>query len=878
MTIIQQFKNLEQLTHVTEFLIGLTPAEQEELKNHLIASDKTENEFRRYDEEHLAVLAVVPYSIWKKFNYYHPGYFLTRSYKAYQAFTNPIFEKFPPSWMNAYFASEDRYANFDNYHQYRYYQDKNWITKIEDSKVVFAILQYSSRDEIPQCWQFFNDFPKEDEFWKKYVPLFFEIETHIGHSIRRKGKKIDDFGGFYSLFLRAVKEGIYSKKQVLGWCLKAMRRPDNKYYVTFFRDVYLGLEPTVEERIYFQKEIMGLYDSEYILNFVLEEVKTMAKSPEFDANTFHPIAEFSITVNTKSVYTKTLQIIKLLLKTNPDLWNSVLIQGLIQTDVKFQENILTLLGKQKLNAEHQEMAEMMAEQIQVSLQNRFQEVFNIQGESTQMVSTEIYQKQTPTFDVLALESVKPIEQWEDFVALLNSFSSSENVVDYEQILQGLIHFHSLVSPEDFTALKPIIKRVSKTNFLSDERTSGTFNKLVFKHIERWTKEWFLDENLFIEYRGTHKLFKKRMESIEFYIHQKSTLPLLSFPTHAPYWVSATRLINRLEEYQNSGIKIAPFDFAVALARCVVPSDFDKKSIDKLQGLPKDLLTYFCTEACLDQFDTSDPLWAVTARTKEPYAIHEALKKHAYANFEAVVYPFKPELMVKEFEDYDGKEIKYDTKANKNTNLLDAKEETLLYSVERCYIEAVSDTPYLQSFMPNHEIVTPLDFYDIVPGVNYAYEGYALERYLHCFYIYGKPVNTQKNYFLAAALLFDKTNYRQLAFETFNEGIDLKVLDLKEMAQAFVHFTQENKTPVKRFTILQDYLFQNVNHDQAFIQLLEEIIQLIETVPKGFKSVLEIYLQLKLKYNQNTSHISSALEKFKTVTSCKKVCNQLINLK
>lgn len=551
---------------------------------------------------------------------------------------------------------------------------------------------------------------------------------------------------------------------------------------------------------------------------------------------------------------------------------------MIQTDVKFQENILTLLRKQKLNAEHQELAEMMAEQIQISLQSQFQEVFNIQGESTQMISTEIYQKQTPSFDELALEKVNPIEQWEDFVALLNSFSTSENVVDYEQILQGLIHFHSLVNPEDFTALKPIIKRVSKTNILSDDRTSGTFSKFVFKHIEQWTKEAFLPQNLFIEYRGTHKLFKKRMESIEFYIHQKSTLPLLSFPTHAPYWVSATELINRLEKYQKSGIKIAPFDFAIALARCVVPTDFDTKSLDKLQGLPKDLLTYFCTEASLDQFDTSDPLWAVTARTKEPVAIHEALKKHVYADFEAVVHPFKPELIVKKYQDLGREVFKYGTKANKDTNLLDPKEETLLYSVERCYIESVSDIPYLQSFMPNHEMVTPLDLNEIIPGANYAYEGYALERYFHCFYIYGKTVNTPKNYFLVAALLFDKTNYRQLAFETFKEGIDLKLLDLKEMAQAFVHFTQENYTPVKRFTILQDYLYQNVNHDQAFIQLLEEIIQLINTVPKGFKSVLEIYLQLKLKYNQNTSHISLALDKFKTVNSCKKVCNQILNLK
>ena len=94
--------------------------------------------------------------------------------------------------------------------------------------------------------------------------------------------------------------------------------------------------------------------------------------------------------------------------------------------------------------------------------------------------------------------------------------------------------------------------------------------------------------------------RQRLAAAEWHLHARTGLPLLSTPTHEPYWIAPSELIKRLLRYQSAHQQPDAADLAVALARTAYatgsPEVQDLLAQLQHEGLRELLSWFFAQEA------------------------------------------------------------------------------------------------------------------------------------------------------------------------------------------------------------------------------------------------------------------------------------------
>jgi hypothetical protein len=177
--------------------------------------------------------------------------------------------------------------------------------------------------------------------------------------------------------------------------------------------------------------------------------------------------------------------------------------------------------------------------------------------------------------------------------------------------------------------------------------------------------------------------QQRLAFAEDQLRQPMPLPLLSTPTHQPFWIAPTALVARLRVYEAAEQAPNAADVAIALARTAHLNQADAQAAQAEASLLKneairDLMVWFLdpvrhplpsakggTKAVLTEVserlrqllpstgattapglsDVMPYLWAVAARTKYPDSVFEALTGLVAGDYPGVVRPWQPQWSV-----------------------------------------------------------------------------------------------------------------------------------------------------------------------------------------------------------------------------------------
>jgi hypothetical protein len=391
---------------------------------------------------------------------------------------------------------------------------------------------------------------------------------------------------------------------------------------------------------------------------------------------------------------------------------------------------------------------------------------------------------------------------------------------------------------------------------------------------------------------TFELFASILFKVDNKIDINSQLPLLSMPTHEPYWVEPKVLMERLIAYQNAKEDIDRADLCIAISR--MPRENTEEAAQLLPQLDTDLakLMAYCLgiSQTIDMSETDSmfsgvsfmgestqqteniALWAVAARTVYPQKTFSEFEKNSLSEVPFVVAPFNPPPY---FKQRWREEKNYQTDEMERSYLwdelhFDAPEAKtlpnhLLYSLDifdrpttwlHCLNHA-ENAFYWHSVMPqnpeplaffllksacSHVVVTSSSaelkgFLDILTRPEFWFSDSTLLVFACCFFQEKKDIR-----FMASEVLITLIQNQAIDAEKFSEKVAFLI---SEQYSALLRF-------IDAIVVLKDV---SPSHNSALFIILDNVFKhlvLSEKMPTNFKKLVEHYVDIIAKTQQKPS--------------------------
>ncbi len=397
------------------------------------------------------------------------------------------------------------------------------------------------------------------------------------------------------------------------------------------------------------------------------------------------------------------------------------------------------------------------------------------------------------------------------------------------------------------------------------------------------------------------------------------MPLLSFPTHKPYWVAPKVLLERIIAHRKANEDIDLVDLSIAIAR--MPRENVEEAIPLLEKLDAEMksLLSFCLGISKEiSISTSSvftkliatvggnsknieniPLWAVAARTYYPNETFAEFEKTFLKDIPFVVKPFAPKFEFEEkrneWKDYHTKELmrsppwtelSFDFPENKTipSHLLyslDMHKKVEKYTWMSEYkFNSEDNVYYWNSLMPqNNDPLACLLLHHtcrVTDGTNNELKGFL------------NIVNQPAFQFSETSLLLfsccffqEKKDVRLLASEVLINLVEKQTIDIHLFAEKTAVLISNKYGVLLRFIdgiiALKDI---SPLHNSALFLLLDGIfkrIEIKEKLPTNFKKMVENYVDTLSKTNQKPSADTKVFfEKLKENTALKALVKQILN--
>ena len=673
----------------------------------------------------------------------------------------------------------------------------------------------------------------------------------------------------YEKLLDFGRKGFFKGTQVLPNFLKALLCPLKTYTANTYCRLIESFNPSVEELLAYQQTLFALLgnDKTSVVNFAIKLIKQIADEKDFDFQSFAD--NFALCFTTQKIAKSQLIGLGILEKyykkqvpTYPTYREQLAVLFIVP-DVKLQEKVTSLLTTY-FNAEG--LTEIVIP-YQDYLKGEAQELFR------EVPSSENFENSDTSSNVDALPSGKyegePIEcptSWDKLLFLLGDCLRERTAATIDLFFEGLVQLQDQL-PENFKEqLAPYITQVNGMYYFNVQLAAlqlllaGWVEDRPLESPEEWekmntqvrrlnTKEeeplkqayvlhnvWYLrDEIPYLLYKVKATLNK---------LKSGSKLPFLSTPTHAPFYIDAETLADRLLAYQTAGKEVDLDDLVVACNRLLL-STITPEAQEKarsLSGQYAPALGYlFGLSDVVTPTEEFLPLWTQITRLKHPDKVFTEFETTAAKDYLSAVKPFFPSYEIegesKQFflekvyvDDY----YNYTLASPFDSSVFDR----LPYN---CYNAGAYDRwdtdtlRYVISLNPQYVDVLLGKYTPLYVGDSDAETQRNLREPLQMLLEYDLPVHHGGWIFVGMALLHDKKETRDLATEYI-----LRAISRNEDLSYLQHF-------------LADILAQKLTPINRFVEFLD--IPTRDPKIKAFqKAVVEAYLPLAEKLEKKpTNH-------------------------
>lgn len=755
--------------------------------------------------------------------------------------------------------------------------------------------------------------------YQRDVPELFNYETGLQNLCFRDNdkQKYDEFITWAVIYKELLDQKKMDRAFFFENAIQIQTKEWNNNLKSFFRKRIEEFQATEEELIVFQENIFSLLHNAYppITSYGIELVKKIYSHPKFKTKSFLEWLEpMMMRSDCKAGIKSVLPVLEKISKANPKLNNqiaSIIADIYVIADLTLQERASKILVKMA-SAKDKVLKEKLSSYATLMQGNIKSGLTQFMDEDSQAVDEsgfEEYQFE-PKKELLLTEEVEVPKDWNEILFQFGNFIASEEVLDTEILMNIYIQQRDLF-PADYNAqLQPYEKQLNKHYFESIHK--NFMSSFLSQKIANMNGKFDSQKKHYSKI-NTPALIKFLLEKVQQKIDSNSKLPMLSFPSHKPYWVAPKVLLERVIAYQKVNEEIDSLDLAIAIAR--MPRENTEEAIpllDQIEGELKPLLSFSLGVEDKLTIDSTSlvskllatlgkttketgnlSLWAVAARTFYPDNTFAEFENTYLKEVPFVVSPYTPEIKFKEqwneWTNYQTKEkerspswyeLRFDMpNYTKIPNYLLYSQDIYTRSNSWDYnLNYAGNTYYWHSLTPQNPdalALTLLNNCRITDGSKPELRGFldVMNRPEFRF--------SENALMLFAACFFqEKKDLRLLASETLINLIEKQSLDMEKFSEKTAFLASEKYGAFARLTdgviALKDI---SPLHNSALLQFFNAFfsnLSIKDKLPTNFKKMIENYVDILIKTNQKPSEKAIAFfEQWKDNASLKSLIKQIL---
>ena len=663
------------------------------------------------------------------------------------------------------------------------------------------------------------------------LPFYFLEKRHIYVT---EYEKLLDFGA----------KGFFKGTQVVPNFLEALLSPMKTYTANTYCSIIESCKPTTEELLPSQQTLFALLSSDKtsVINFVMKLIKQIADEKSFDFQAFAD--NFALCFATPKIAKSQLIGLNILEKhykqqapTHPDYREQLAVLFTVP-DVKLQEKVANLLttyfnheGLPEVIAPYRDYLKGKAQDLLATLspsensensenshssQNAYAACTS-QPQKTARTLTPVSCPLTPenllfllgdclrertaaTIDLffeglVQLQDQLPKnfkEQLAPYIAQVNGmYYTNVQLAALQLLLAGWLEDRPLESPEEWEKMNTQVRRLNTTEEEPLKQACVLHNV------------WYLrDEIPYLLYKVKATLGK---------LKSGSKLPFLSTPTHAPFYIDAETLADRLLAYQTASKEVDLDDLVVACNRLLLSTITPEaqKKVRSLSGQYASALGYlFGLSDVVTPTEELLPLWTQITRLKHPNKVFTEFETTAAKDYLSAVKPFFPSYEIEgEFKQFFLEKVYVDdyynyTLASPFDNSVFDRLPYNFYNAG-AYNRWDTDTlRYVISLNPQYVDIILGKYTPLYVGDSDAETQRNLREPLQLLLEYDLPVHHGGWIFVGMALLHDKKETRNLAAEYILRAIS-RDEDLSYLQHFIADILAQKLTPINRFVEFLD---------------------------------------------------------------------------
>ncbi|WP_314969758.1 DUF6493 family protein [Capnocytophaga gingivalis] len=490
---------------------------------------------------------------------------------------------------------------------------------------------------------------KADEHLTKYllkhpetVVLFPSVPAYIQDTIftTEEWKKI-----YHTL----NKKGYFTNKNaILHAFIEALLNPWKKTVLDMYCRWIETLEPSHQELLSNQHTLFALLSSDKtsVVNFVMKLIKEISSEKDFDFQSFAD--NFALCFATQKIAKSQLIGLDILAKhykkqapANPDYREQLAVLFTIP-DVKLQEKVASLLttyfggeGLAEVVAPYQDYLKGKAQELLQSLP-----LPSPNSSETSETACVVHTSETACV-AHTPETVREAHTprtWDDLLFLIGDCIRERSPLVLDLFFEGLNQLQAQI-PKNFSQqISPYQKQLGEQPF---EFT--TYRKCMRWVIDVWEGKASLSDDIFGGklYNPTPFL-REKTKRLLLKLKQGNSLPFVSTPTHAPFYIDPLTFLERIAQYEKTEKSPMLEDVVVGLNRLlpIEVTEEQKQLAHSLTGnYAPALQYYFEVNKQIAVTDATRVLWGQVLRLKDLDGVFPELEIPEKTNLQGLVRPF-----------------------------------------------------------------------------------------------------------------------------------------------------------------------------------------------------------------------------------------------
>ena len=485
---------------------------------------------------------------------------------------------------------------------------------------------------------------------------------------------LESFRDWKRIYSILNEKGYFTDRNIIGLYIEALLNPWRKSVLDMCCRLIESLKPTPQELLSHQSTLFALLsnDKTSVVNFEMKLIKEIAGEKGFDFQSFAD--NFALCFATPKIAKSQLIGLDILAKhykKQPPVnieYREQLAVLFTVPDVKLQEKVANLLTTY---FNHEGLPEVIAP-YRDYLKGKAQDLLATLSPSESSAPSDLSDRSASSENSHTSHTPSPEiapspHTWDDLLFLIGDCIRERSPLVLDLFFEGLNQLQAQIPADYPEQVKPYLKQ-----FLSNERA---VTSLFYQFLDSWcsqspiplvyntNKEWNELQELYKEkkYSQAEKFYKlreihvsanKAKKIFPFFFNkiacalqklkEKDTLPFISTPTHAPFYIEPLTFLERIIQYEKAGKPPMQEDVIIGLNR-LLPTEITEAQKQLVLSLTGDyapaLQYYFEVNKQIAVTDATRVLWRQVLRLKDIDGVFPELEIPQKSNLQGLVRPF-----------------------------------------------------------------------------------------------------------------------------------------------------------------------------------------------------------------------------------------------